>query len=427
MKSLVVRLLVGCVVLSGVACGSDGGDSTNGGQADAGDASSAADAGHGTRPHPLYAALDLDTLPGAGGAAVGPYEAPSLPAMTVSAMGDAARAEIQAGCQASGAAVTVPDRAGDIGTLDIGNVDDCDITLGPNVIIRLLYLGHMPGPTVAPVHRIRVRGGQIGSVMVDPGSSDLVLDGVTINSGIVPAAERAGVAIYLMDNGAGEHVNRFAVVGSVIRMVATLPSGPGDTDGSAYLAANAQNVFFANNNIVTAGNRNAWGFRIGGGNNFIAVDNVVRVSFHKLIRMNDGPVDYVYVKGGTWMREATLTAGGLELNDAFAQLGDLGTDHVYIHDTSVYFLSAQPVSFGATAGPGQNGKSWEARRIAWHAVSSSVISDAHLTALASGCVAGAICDYGIGTHTYEYDAALMFPANPWRVLPALAEDDPMAL
>jgi hypothetical protein len=36
-------------------------------------------------------------------------------------------------------------------------------------------------------------------------------------------------------------------------MVATEPSGLGDTDGWAYIAANARNVLFANNRIVTAG------------------------------------------------------------------------------------------------------------------------------------------------------------------------------
>jgi hypothetical protein len=362
---------------------------------------------------------------------VGPYEPPAIPAttrnVTVSTTGSQARGDVQSACQTQGTAVTVPDAAGHIGILDVGNATDCDITLGAGVVVDLLYLGHLPGPTVAPVQRIRVRGGQIGHVMVDPGSTDLVLDGVTLNSGVLPPGQRPGVGIYLINQGTTGFVNRFALVNSVIRMVATPPSGPGDTDGSGYLAGNAQNVFFANNNIVTAGNRNSWGFRIGGGNNFIAVDNVVRVSFHKLIRMNDGPVDYVYVRGGAWMRESTSTAGGDRLNDAFAQLGDLGTDHVYIHDTSVYLLAPESISFGASFGPGQDGKSWEARRIAWYARSSAVVSDAHLTNLANGCVAGATCDYGIGTHTYTYDDALAFPADPWRVLPGLAEDDPDAL
>jgi hypothetical protein len=171
-------------------------------------------------------------------------------------------------------------------------------------------------------------------------------------------------------------------------------------DGCAYLAGGARNVFFANDNIVTAGNRNAWGFRIGGGDNFIIVDSTVRVSFHKLIRMNDGPVDYVYVKRGVWMRQDTLTVGGDMLNDSFAQLGDLGTDQIFIHDPEVHLLAPWPVSFGAWNGPGQVGKAWEARRIAWHAVSASVISDAALGAAETNCAAGATCDYGLGTHSY---------------------------
>lgn len=388
------------------------------------------DAGSAARPHPLYPALDLDALPGPGGAASGPYTPPELPEtsrdVTVSGAGAGVNTEIAEACHTPGTRVIVPSSAGEIGTLDLGNAEDCDIELGPDAVIQLLYLGHLPGPMVAPVHRIRVSGGQIGHVMVDPGSTDIVLDGVTINSGVVPADGRPGVAIYLINQDTTGFVERFAVVNSVIRMVATAPMN-GDTDGAAYLAGSARDVFFANNNIATAGNRNAWGFRIGGGDNFIAVDNAVRVSFHKLIRMNDGPVDYVYVRGGVWMREETLTAGGDELNDAFAQLGDLGTDNVFIHDTSVYLLSDQPISFGASFGPGQAAKSWEARRIAWHARAESVVSDTHLMNLADGCVDTAVCDYGIGTHSYEYDEALAFPEDPWRTLPNLAADDPDAL
>lgn len=399
---------------------------------DAGGDGDASDGGDtGARPHPLYAALDLAELPGSGGAASGTYEPPALPVTTRTVMvmstGTQARDEIAEACQTQGTLVQVPGSAGRLGTLDLGNAEDCDIELGDEVIVELLFLGHLPGPTVAPVHRIRVRGGQLGSVMVDPGSTDLVLDGVTINSGLMDPAQRAGVAIYLINDGTTSVVERFALVRSVVRMLPTAPTPAGETDGSAYLAGGARNVFFAGNNIATAGNRNSWGFRIGGGDNFIAVDNVVRVSFHKLIRMNDGPVDYVYVRGGTWLREAGLTTGGDELNDAFAQLGDLGTDNVFIHDTAVWLLSEQPVSFGASSGPGQAGKSWEARRIAWHARTEAAVSDAHLMALASGCVADAACDYGTGTHSYAYDRALELPTDAWLELPELAEDDPDAL
>jgi hypothetical protein len=379
----------------------------------------------GARPHPLYAALDLDTLPGDGGSASGAYEPPTLPTttrtVTISSTGSQARTDLLAACATAGTAVTVPDAAGHIGTLDFGNVNDCDVTLGALVIADLVYVGHLPGPQVAPSHRIRIRGGQIGSIMVDPGSSDIVFDGVVINNAVVPPDARSGTAIYLMNSGS-ENVNRFAVVNSIIRMVATGPVA--SSSGCAYLAAAARNVFFANDNVVTDGNNNAWGFRIGGGENFIIIDSAVRVSFHKLIRMNDGPVDYVYVKGGIWMREDAAPEGGPANNDAFAQLGDLGTDHIYIHDTAVHLLSPEPVAFGAGNGPGQVGKSWEARRIAWHARSAAVISDARLSEAAGFCVAGAICDYGVGTHTYQYDAAIAFPSNPWRDLPTIADGNP---
>lgn len=421
-------LVLGSLSLGGVCCsappvGPDGG-------LDAGPASDAGSttADAGARPHPLYPALDLATLPGPGGGSIGAYEPPALPVttrtVTVSGTGSQARTELLAACQVAGTAVTVPDSAGRVGSLDFGNVTDCDVTLGAQVIADFVYVGHLPGPVVAPTHRLRLRGGQFGSVNVDPGSTDIVLDGVIINNAVMPPAMRTGTAIYLINDAMGGHVERFAVVNSIIRMVATLPNGTGDMDGCAYLAGNARHVFFANDNVVTAGNRNSWGFRIGGGQNYLFVDNTVRVSFHKLIRMNDGPVDYVYVKGGTWLREATLTAGGLSINDSFAQLGDLGTDHIYIHDPVIHLLSNDPVVFGASLGPGQVGKSWEARRIEWHARSAAVVSDALLTNNQGNCAAGATCDYGAGTHTYAYDANLTFPANPWRSLPAITADNP---
>jgi len=338
----------------------------------------------------------------------------------VSGTGSAAHDQILDACRTAGTAVTVPDSAGRVGVLDFGNVTDCDVTLGPNVIAELVYAGHLPGPQVAPSHRLRIRGGQIGAIMVDPGSTDIVFDGVVVNNAVVPPAQRNGTGILLINAGS-DGVDRFGFVNSIVRMMPTT-SG----DGCAYLGANAKNVFFANDNVVTAGNHNSWGFRIGGGCNFIIVDSTVRISFHKMIRMNDGLVDYMYVKGGTWIREASVGSGGERFNDAWSQLGDLGTDHVYIHDPVAYLLSSDPIFFGASNGPNQVGKSWEVRRVAWHAPSASVISDAVLQNLEQNCASGATCDYGDGTHTYAYDSNVAAPANPWRSLPTITVDNPDA-
>lgn len=394
------------------------------------DASDAAiDAPPGARPHPLYPPLDLDSLPGAGGAAGAPYRVPALPvttrAVTIANTGAAAAQELLAACRVDGTAAMVPDAAGNLGTLFLGGVDDCDITLGPAVIANVLYVGHDQAPAVNPSHRVRVRGGQLGQVLVDPGSTDVVLDGVVINNAVVTRDGRANTAIFLIGdrNGVDPVVERFAVVNSIIRVLPTSPIG-GNTDGAAYLGQGARDVFFANDNIVTGGNRNSWGFLVGGGKNALFVDLSVRVSVDKLIRLEDAPIDYVWVKGGTWMREATLSAGGLASNDAFAQRDDRGTDHVYLHDATLYLLPALEVVFGASRGAGQNGKRWEARRLQWHAKTSSVVSDAILERLAGLCSPAATCDYGLGTHTYAYDAALALPANPWRDLPAFADDDP---
>lgn len=394
-------------VLALSVMGCDGGGAADAGSVDA----PPVDAPRAIGAHPLHPTLDLATLPGAGGAASGPYEVPVLPTtsrtVTVGGTGDAARSELEAACAGGGVLVEVPAAAGALGVVNLGGVDDCDVRLDDAVVIELLVIGSLRGPMLAPVHRLRIRGGQIGGVFVAEGSTDVVLDGVTIDNGVVPSGSRTGTAIQVRE------MNRLAVVRSLIRMV-PVDAGDGNRDGCAYLGVGARNVIFAGDDVVTAGNRNSWGFRIGGGENYLLVDLSVRVSFHKLVRMNDGPVDYVLIRGGTWMRERTLTAGGLELNDSWAQLAGSTTDHVYVEDAEVYLLSGERPSFGMALVPEQAGRRWEARRIRWHALAPSVVDDGHLGTLASSCPAGASCDYGIGTHTYAYDPALTLPASPWR-------------
>ncbi len=382
----------------------------------------------GERPHPLYPPLDLATLPGDGGGAIGAYEPPALPTttatVTVSTTGTDAGRELMDACETAGTEVIVPDAAGRIGIVNIGNVQDCDIQLGPMVIIDTLVVGSLPGPTLAPSNRIRIRGGQIGSMLVMGPSTDIVFDGVAINTGVV-SDSRNGTAINVRE-GDGEPVNRFAVVNSFVRVL-PVDQGGGDIDGTSFLGVNTQNVFFANNNIVTSGNRNSWGFRFNGGNNAILIDNSVRVSFHKLVRLNSDPVDYVYIKGGTWMREATTTAGGDMNNDSFQQLSGSTTDNVLVHDAEVYLLPSTRCGFGMTFEEAQAGRLWEARRIHWHALSEDVISAARLDQLEGLCPAGATCDYASETHTFDYDPGLTFPANPWRDLPTFDDDDPDSL
>lgn len=384
----------------------------------------------GATLHPLYPGLDLATLPGAGGSASGPYRPPVLPCTTrsvvVTGAGVAAANQLRTECAIPGSAVEVPSAAGRIGVFNLGHVEDCDITLGSEVVIDYLVIGSQPGPTHAPSHRIRIRGGQIGSMLVVGPSTDIVFDSVAINNGVVPSSNRPGAAIYLAPGpGSGQFVDGFAVVNSFIRM---LPVASGaDIDGAAHLSDRASNQFFANNNIVTAGNRNAWGFRFDGGDNLLVVDNTVRVSFHKLIRMGAQPVDYVYVKGGVWMREATSTAGGLMLNDAFAQLSST-TDRVYIHGPEVYLLAPTQVSFGTSVGPAQSGRSWQVRDMVWHATTTNAVSAQWIQTLEGLCIGvGGLCDYGVATHDFHYDPALVFPVDPWRDLPDFANDDPDAL
>jgi hypothetical protein len=79
---------------------------------------------------------------------------------------------------------------------------------------------------------------------------------------------------------------------------------------------------------------------------------------------------------------------------------------------------------GASSGAGQLDKSWQLRRIAWHARSANVISAARLTELQGYCTQGASCDYGADTHSFSYDDNLALPTDAWRALPTIDNDNP---
>jgi len=385
--------------------GSDAGDRVDGGE-------------QAGRPHPLYPALDLDTLPGDGGGSSGPYQTPALPitsrTVTVDYGGFQAQADVTAACQVAGTAVVIPNAAGRIPGLDLGSIDDCDISLGADVFVDCLVLGDPQAP--GPVHRVRVRGGQLGSVVVAHHSTDVVFDGVVVNSALIDPVVRSSRGVYLLGD-----VDRFAFVSSVIRMAPTMAI-EASSDGNAFLAHNSRNVFFANNNIATAGNRDSSGFDIRGGQNYVIVDNSVRVSFDAFVRLAGQGEDYVYIKGGTFMREATLNAAGQELNHSFVQNTAYGSEQVFVHDPIAYLLPAQRVSFGsAPVTSSEPAGSWQVRRITWHARSASVVSD---RILQDQCFFSSPCDYGLGGHTYVYDEDVVFPASPWRELPSIADGDP---
>jgi hypothetical protein len=418
-----MRSLVAISMLASlVACGGDGG----GGDGDGG----VIDAPPGARPHPLYPALDLDTLPGSGGGAIGPYQPPTLPTTTrsvaITTVGPRPRATWRR--PAPPPAPRSPSPTAPVASAPSiwATVDDCDLSLGAAVVIDLLYLGHLPGPTRAPSHRIRVRGGQLGAVVVDPQST---------RSG----PRRRG------------HQQRRRAAGAA-RERGDLPDRRPGARRRLRRAVRGDQLDHPHGRDRARRRRQPRRLRLPGRRR---PRRVLRQQQHRhrrqpqlmglpperrrqralrrqhragVVPQDDPherrPVDYVYVKGGTWMREATLTAGGLAINDSWAQLGDLGTDHVYLHDPTVWLASSEPVVFGASPGPGQAGKRWEARRIAWHARSAAVVSDAHLQGLADTCAASATCDYGFGTHRYTYDPALTLPTTAWRDLPTIALDDP---
>lgn len=414
---------------SGVATSTTGDDT---GSADTGtDESGSTSTGEESEcPHPLYPALDLCALPGEGGGSCGGYESPTLPttrrSVTIQSSGTQAADDLLEACSTPGTAVEVPNSAGHLPVISLGGVDDCDVLLGDAVTTDILIIGNLPGPTLAPSHRVRIRGGKLATVAVFEETTDLTFDGVVIDNGFRPTAERVNKGVVLYSGEAADSVvNRFAVVNSIIRAVEGPPTEGGSTHGFAYIGSRARNVLFANNNVVTAGNHDSWGFRVGGGCNALFVDNSVRVSFHKFIRFNDNDTDYAYVRGGIWMRESTLNPQGIDPADTFTELqGDHSTNHVYIHDPEIYMLATGLFSFGAAANRENAGSNWEVRNIQWHATSAELVNDEVLSQFEENCAAGAACDYGIGSHTYDYDPALALPENPWRQLPTLSPSDP---
>ena len=379
-------------------------------------------------PHPFWAALDLDTLPGDGGMPGQPYEVPTLPTtnqtITILTSGAQAVTDIKAAAALGNVEIIVPDSAGHLGAgLELGNYSDVDITFGPNVTCDGLSIGALPGEGDEPCFRIRIRGGHFGSLFAVGGSTDLVFDGVIFNNGIIQ--DPGGYHGRCIDFG---NLNRVVIVNCVLRTI-PFENAPGDSHGRCFVGEGT-NVLFAGNNIVTSGNHDSWGFRISGGGNFLIVDNVCRVPYHKLVRINDNFVDYVYIKGGLWLRGDTDSFSGAPANDLWAQLdtGGAACDHIYIEDTEVYMLSDQQPAFGQLGAAYQSGRIWETTNVHFHALNSTVISDTYLQQLENDTNSfGALSDYGIGTHTYSYDPALEFPADPWLDLPTITTDDPDTL
>lgn len=379
-------------------------------------------------PHPQYPALDLARLPGYG-TSLFSYQAPQLPvtnrSVTLGSTGLSAGSQLVNECRQGNVSITVPNSAGDIGVVVLAGAADCDIMLGDSVRVQSLTLCRLANsfcfesnpPPLQPAQRVRIRGGQIGAVSLFHGASDVIFDRVVINNGVMPSSNRSQTAVLMSE------ANRVAIVNSLIRMV-PVDMGGGVFDGAGFMTENARNVMVANSNLVTAGNRNRWGFRLSGGSNWILLDNAVKVSHHKLVRLNDHDVGYVYIKGGVWMRDGPAATN---LVDSFANIGSgTRTGPVYVHDVSVHISpDGGPIIFGASANAGQINTRWEARRIHWFARHSGVVSDSVLSNLVdTHCGTDDVCDYGVGTHTYSYSAGLAMPASPWREIDGFANSNP---
>jgi hypothetical protein len=364
-------------------------------------------------PHPLYPELDLAALPLYGTPGFS-YEPPALPRTTRSVT-VATRAALEAECALDSGAVRI-DVAADLlaeGTVTLRG-SDCEIALGSDVRIADLYLDATP-------QRIRVTGGQIGSVSnMGVTVSDLVFDGVTFNTGLVADPGRANMIFTL------RNVSRLAVINSIGRAAPTVNTfNAGNIDGGVFYAQDTHDVLLANNNFACAdtATANGWFARIETGSNWLVVDNMVKVYFHKMIRLSDfhngaGPqFDYLVVRGGTWMHTHYET-----MYDQMEHGGE--SDNVYIEGVSFHVdeETAHQVTFGAQLKE-QLTHRWHATDLHWHARSPSVVSDAVLAQREARARAGEDLQYRLGSPTYEYRPdGVIFPA--FRQIGAFADSDP---
>jgi hypothetical protein len=367
-----------------------------------------------TEPHPLYPPLDLRTLPLHGSQAFS-YRAPQLPG-AVRNVTVASRAALERECDTVTGRVAI-DVAADL--LGQGPIflrgTDCDLTLRPDVRIATLMLE-------PSVRRLRVRGGQIGSVSTrGPGITDVVFDGVVFNTGLLAPSARPSMIFTLRD------LRRLAIVRSLGRAAPTVSVTNGSNiDGGVFYVERVHDVLIAGSNFACAdtANANGWFARIESGGNWLLVDTMVKVYFHRMIRLSDLvggaglQFDYLVVRGGAFMharRDSTvdqMSAGG-------------ASDHVYLEDVTFYVdePTTNRVFFGAQFSSRQTTRLWQATGLRWHARSSAVVSDAVLAGLERMARPGEFLRYRLGAPTYAYHpGGVPFPA--WQQVAAFADSNP---
>jgi hypothetical protein len=243
---------------------------------------------------------------------------------------------------------------------------------------------------------------------------------VTFNTGLLAAANRPGMIFTL------RNLSRLAIVNSIGRAAPTAnAANGGNIDGGVFYAQDTHDVLLANNNFACAeaATANGWFARIETGSNWLVVDNMVKVYFHKMIRLSDfhngaGPqFDYLVARGGSWMHTHYET-----MYDQMEHGGE--SDNVFIEDVSFYVdePTGHQVTFGAQFSQ-QLTRRWHATDLHWHARSEQVVGDAVLAQNEARAREGEDLQYRLGSPTYRYQPdGVLFPV--FQPIGSFADSDP---
>ena len=349
-------------------------------------------------------------------------EQPTAPVITqpevnITTTGSQAGTDIQNALATPGTKVIVPNSAGNVGSLWLGGVTDCELEMGLSVVVSQIVMGRTSGAVDDPTVRMKVTGGNIGYLRLYYDCTDIIMDGCIFENDQGFGVSGQTEMFRFANSSASSYLNRFLVINSMCKLFA-------DPQASFNLGAFARNVMWANSNFSNSGNTvNAWGWRLGGATNWAWLDCAALVASHKMVRTDSDPVTNLFIDGGTWMREDSTNP------DAWAQIINSPVTGVTIQNLDCWFAESGTDAIRVGFGSGSNNGTWTMRDINFYATNSSVVSNAVLNS-AEGAAGSGTPDYGgsSGTHTYTYNVPTTLPNDQWRNLPDLPNNgNPEAL
>jgi|SoiMethySBSTD1v2_1073268.scaffolds.fasta_scaffold06434_2 hypothetical protein len=354
-------------------------------------------------PHRLYPALRVETLPLFGTAAF-TYEVPMLPATTRVVIVDDAPS-LANECANGEAFVNV---IGDLAATTIASSYDCDVVLGPKASIASL--------TLLDSRRVRVRGGKVGYFVVQR-TNDVVIDGVTVDSGAFPEPRPA----YLFS---GDAVDRLAILNVLGRAVRN-----SSDNGAGFWVRRWQNVLVAKSNFATDPDTTgeSWFARIEAAANWLFVDVQAKVFRNRLLHLGNDqpgyqrPISYLVVRGGAYMN-----AGELATFVNSSRPGETCVDGVFLEGVS-FFLDA-PAASGSALGFGESSSGqltfrWDATDTHWHTRSCAPVSSRVMNAKEALAGPNEALRYQLGEPRYfQHPNGVPYPE--WQAIAGITDSNP---